>query len=460
MKKIGIIGAGFCGTMTAVHLIENSKKPIEIILINSKKNFNKGVAFDAFSEKHLLNVPTGKMSAFPDHPQHFLNWILEQEGFENMDSSMIEHSFLPRKTYGNYLTDIWEKAKKNALQNNICLFVIESQVDDIDVKEKQISLDIKNIGQINVDACVLANGNNVPGNLKIKNMEFYTSPNYFQNPWRPEAFEQLQNDSKVLILGSGLSMVDTVLSVSDQVNRGKIISVSPNGFNILPHRHNEIKYTKLTKQLKENMSLYDLIKLIRLHTKSAQKLGVSAAPIIDSLRPYTQKLWISFSTKEQFHNRLRHLWNIARHKIPIHTHDYIHKLINNGLLETKAGKIIDMREKQGAVQVEFFDKKENKIKTLLVDRVINCTGPEFDIMKMENSFLKKGLLKGLITQDALKMGITTQPETFQVIRSDGQPQNNLFTIGSNLRGNLLESTAVNELRWQSKRLAEILLEGH
>src|SRR5690606_7381061 len=182
MKKIGIIGAGFCGTMTAVHLIENSKKPIEIILINSKKNFNKGVAFDAFSEKHLLNVPTGKMSAFPDHPQHFLNWILEQEGFENMDSSMIEHSFLPRKTYGNYLTDIWEKAKKNALQNNICLFVIESQVDDIDVKEKQISLDIKNIGQINVDACVLANGNNVPGNLKIKNMEFYTSPNYFQNP--------------------------------------------------------------------------------------------------------------------------------------------------------------------------------------------------------------------------------------------------------------------------------------
>src|SRR5690606_25131720 len=137
------------------------------------------------------------------------------------------HSFLPRKTYGNYLTDIWEKAKKNALQNNICLFVIESQVDDIDVKEKQISLDIKNIGQINVDACVLANGNNVPGNLKIKNMEFYTSPNYFQNPWRPEAFEQLQNDSKVLILGSGLSMVDTVLSVSDQVNRGKIISVSP-----------------------------------------------------------------------------------------------------------------------------------------------------------------------------------------------------------------------------------------
>lgn len=93
---------------------------------------------------------------------------------------------------------------------------------------------------------------------------------------------------------------------------------------------------------------------------------------------------------------------------------------------------------------------------LNVSRVFNCTGPETDSMKIDKSFFKNCLLKGILKQDKLKLGITTDANSFQVINSDSKPHNNLFTSGSNLKGELWESTAVNELRTQAENLADKL----
>ena len=41
MKKIGIIGGGFSGTMTAVQLITKTPVPLSISIINEKESFNK-----------------------------------------------------------------------------------------------------------------------------------------------------------------------------------------------------------------------------------------------------------------------------------------------------------------------------------------------------------------------------------------------------------------------------------
>src|SRR5690606_10888784 len=102
-----------------------------------------------------------------------------------------------------------------------------------------------------------------------------------------------------------------------------------------------------------------------------------------------------------------------------------------------------------SIMVQYFDKKKNKDESMKVSRIINCTGPETDLMNLDKSFLKNCLLKGNLTQDKLKLGIKTDTESFQIINSEGKPHTNLFTIGSNLKGELWESTAVNELRGQA-----------
>ncbi len=458
MKKIGIIGGGFTGTMTAVQLIYKSTEPFEIILINERETLNKGIAYNPYSNKHLLNVIAGKMSAYPDKPDHFLDWVMKKEIFIKKDKTLIANSFLPRQVYGEYLFDIWEEAKEEAESKQIKLTVIESFVIDLDTSEDIISLWLDNNQKLNVDECVIATGNHIPRNPRIKNMDFYNSPNYFQNPWKIESVKDTKENLPILIVGNGLTMVDTVLGLLEQGFKGEIYSISPNGFNILPHRHNGLKYSKLVEELQDNMNIYELVKLINKHIKTVREYGVSAEPIIDSLRPQTQKIWKSFTDheKELFMSRLRHLWGVARHRIPLHSHDKIQQLRIDGKLHINSGKIIDITELNESITVQYFDKKENGIKAINVSRIINCTGPETDLANLDKSFLKNCLLKGILTQDKLKIGIKADTESFQIINSDGKPHTNLYTIGSNLKGELWESTAVNELRGQAEKLAKKL----
>jgi uncharacterized NAD(P)/FAD-binding protein YdhS len=458
MKKIGIIGGGFTGTMTAVQVIDKSTEPCEIILINERETLNKGIAYNPYSDKHLLNVIAGKMSAYPDKSEHFLEWVMQKDEFKTKDKILIANSFLPRQIYGEYLCNIWEEAEKRAESKQIQITVIDSFVVDLDVSEEVISLWLDNNQKLNVDDCVIATGNHIPRNPRIKNMDFYNSPNYFQNPWKVESVKDTNENLPVLIIGNGLTMVDTVLGLLEQGFKGEIYSISPNGFNILPHRHNGLKYSKLIEELRDDMSIYELVKLINKHIKTVREYGVSAEPIIDSLRPQTQRIWKSFSEQERelFMSRLRHLWGVARHRIPLHSHDKIQQLRIDGKLHINSGKIIDIVESTESITVQYFDKKENVLKAINVSRIINCTGPETDLMNLEKSFLKNCLLKGILTQDNLKLGIKANTETFQIINSDGKPHTNLYTIGSNLKGELWESTAVNELRGQAEKLAEKL----
>lgn len=458
MKRIGIIGGGFTGTMTAVQLIEKSTEPCEILLINERETLNKGIAYNPYSDKHLLNVIASKMSAFPDKPEHFLDWVMQKDAFKEKDKTLISGAFLPRQLYGEYLSAVWENAKTKAESKQLKLTVIESFVVDLDVQDDSVSLLLDNTVKLDLNYCVITTGNHIPRNPKIANPEFYNSPNYFQNPWKIASVKDTKEQLPVLIIGNGLTMVDTVLGLLEQGFKGEIHSISPNEFNILPHRHNGLKYSKLVEELRDDLTIHELVTLVNKHIKTVREYGVSAEPIIDSLRPHTQKIWQSFSDaeKELFMSRLRHLWGVARHRIPLHSHDKIQQLRIEGKLHITSGKLLDITESKESIAVEFLDKKANEVKKIHVSRVINCTGPETNFINLEKNFLKNCLLKGLLTQDNLNLGIHTDAETFQIIRSDGTPHSHLFTIGSNLKGELWESTAVNELRGQAEKLAEKL----
>ncbi|RYD73295.1 MAG: FAD/NAD(P)-binding protein, partial [Verrucomicrobiaceae bacterium] len=70
---VAIIGAGFSGTLLAIHLLEaEAGPPLTVALIERRGEFGKGVAYGTSCWRHLLNVPAAKMSAFPDQPDHFL----------------------------------------------------------------------------------------------------------------------------------------------------------------------------------------------------------------------------------------------------------------------------------------------------------------------------------------------------------------------------------------------------
>lgn len=192
-----------------------------------------------------------------------------------------------------------------------------------------------------------------------------------------------------------------------------------------------------------------------------RNLGLSAAPIIDSLRPLAIDIWrgLTLEEKQIFMRRLRHFWGVARHRVPVQVHDLLIRLRLEQKLEIQSGNLLDLLDGGDFVRVHFWNKKTQRKEKIDVSRVINCTGPEGDIARLENSFLKKCLTDGIIKQDPLKLGLEATWPELQVIGADGNPRVGLYAIGNLLRGVLWESTAVGELREQAVSIADSILKS-
>jgi uncharacterized NAD(P)/FAD-binding protein YdhS len=460
-KHIVIIGGGFCGTITATNLIRGAKGPLKITIVNSGAPFNQGIAFNPYSTTHLLNVAAGNMSAFPEDMMHFTNWVKTKDEYSEFETDLLSKTFLPRNLFGEYIQSVWESTLASK-SNHIEFTLTDDYASDLEFNaDNSVKVILKTGSPILADYVVLATGNSLPRNPHIANMDYYNSPTYYKNPWAVESVKNLNADGDVLIIGNGLTMVDTVIGLIENGFKNKIYSISTNGFGVLAHRHFGVSYTGLVKELENQYELHRLVSIVNKHIKKVRKLGISAGPVIDSLRPYSHKIWQGFSLEEkkQFISKFRHMWGVARHRLPVYIYDIIENLRLEGQLIVHQGKLITITEKENEVSVTFYNAKKKCEETLTVQRVINCTGPETSIYKTLNPLLRKLAEKGIISTDPLELGINTDISTYSIINSKGQKLHNLYTLGTNLKGSLWETIAVPELRIQCKELATVLLKA-
>jgi uncharacterized NAD(P)/FAD-binding protein YdhS len=451
---IAIIGGGFCGTMVAVHLLQQSQ-PVRIVLINSRYPLSKGIAYSSYSNKHLLNVPAKNMGAFPEDPGHFVKWLKNHENYGVLDLHELPDMYLPRNIYGQYLKDIFENAIRKKNQHVAIEFVHDMAIDLFKLNDGyQVHFSVS--PPIKANKVVLAMGNHTPRDPYFGNPQFAGSRRYFSNPWLKEAVNHPENEKNILIIGNGLTMVDVVLGLRENGFTGKIYSLSPHGFKILPHRKFE-SYRKMVDELQKPYKLHELVSLFRKHVAALRTENRSAEAIVDSFRPLTQHIWKELSTREKqrFLFHLRHLWGVARHRLPMNIHKEIQQLILDDKLEIIAGKIELAIDNESSAEIRIRRRYKNETLQLFVDRVINCTGPESNLNKMSDPLIQNLLNARLIQADELHLGINAT-ENGQVISESSLPDENLLTLGTWLKGILWESTAIPELRIQAKTIADQL----
>lgn len=458
-NHIVIIGGGFCGTITAVHLLKNAQAPLQITLVNSGSPFIRGIAYSPYSPDHLLNVAAENMSAFAGDELHFVEWLSGKNPYSEYEKDVLNKSFISRKIYGDYLQSIWETTLA-AKKSDVELRIIEDYAADIELQnDSSCKVILAKGAPLYANYIVLATGNSLPRNPAIDNMDYYAHPTYYRNPWNIDSVNHLKTGGDIFIIGNGLTMVDTVMGLIENKFRNKIYSLSGNGFGILPHRNSSVPYKGLVAELENNYQLLPLFHLIKKHIKKVRKPGISAGVVIDSLRPYSQQIWQSFTPdeKKQFLSRFRHLWGVARHRLPVMIYDTIRKLQSESQLEIIRGKLLNITEKENEALVTLYNSRKQCNETYTVQRVINCTGPETNIHETANSLLQKLASKSIISPDPLRMGIQTDVSTYRVIDAYGEQSPFLFTLGTNLKGLVWETVAVPELRVQCEQLSAILL---
>ena len=456
-KTICIIGGGFSGVMVAVHLMRESKSPIHLVLVNSGYPLSKGIAYSSYSNKHLLNVAARNMSAFPDQPDHFLRWIKGHENYGVIDHEKLPGMFLPRNIYGHYLKDVFDAAIRNK-KDHVTISFVHDEAIDIEHSGLMAHVYFRISPTVVAHQVVLATGNQVPQDPYLEDTSFYQSNHYFKNPWTQESVNNLDTNKDVLIVGNGLTMVDVVLGLREKNHQGKIYSLSPNGFRILPHRTIS-PYTELVEEIRPPYDLNKLVSLFRKHLAILRREGGNGEMLVDTLRPLTQMIWQTWSLneKKRFMYHIRHMWGVARHRLPMQIHALIQEMILDDKLEIIAGRLKSITEVNDQIAVNFIRRSDQKPYSITVDRVINCTGPQTDISKIKQPLIQNLFNRGLIDADEMKLGMRALPDG-TIIGRNGMPSDSLFTIGSNLKGVLWESTAVPELRLQAKNLSKKLLE--
>ena len=454
-ERIAIIGGGFSGAMTAVNLARLARRPLRLTLINQRGAMGRGAAYGTRRPEHLLNVAARNMSAFPDEPDHFLQWLRTRSEFESVPEIDLRERFIPRQVYGDYLRSIVQHHLQSAAAMTpvVTDFVAAGAVD-IEPTADGALVHLEDGQAVPADRVVLATGNEPPAPLPGTETVVEHAA-WIGDPWQDWARRLPRADGCIVVLGTGLTTVDIIVTLRALGWMGRVHAVSRHGW--FPHAHfRGIEYpdfpppgTDLAK-----LGLAPLVALVQEHCRLLHERNANPAIIVDKLRPHTQRIWSGFTREERLAFVREHAarWNILRHRIAPELHAQITGSQLTGQLQVHAAGIerVEPAGEQVAVHLAGGEK-------LVGDLVINATGPATRLTATRSPLLQALLQRGLIAHDETDMGVRIDPD-HTAITADGGRSAFLLALGPLLRGTLWETIAVPELRGQAKRVAETLLD--
>ncbi|HEY2250071.1 MAG TPA: FAD/NAD(P)-binding protein [Planctomycetaceae bacterium] len=463
MKTIAIIGGGFSGTLTAVNLARLSEHPLRAVIINTKRPLGRGTAYGTNRPEHLLNVAARNMSALPDLPSHFLDWLRSRHEFDNTPDEQLPELFVPRRVYGDYLRgllasclnpiDARRQVQVQAIHDEA---VGVAPTADEGAADEVATILLKSGGRIDADHIVLATGNQAPGSLPSA-LPLKHDARYSADPWDDWYRRLPAAGGRIVLLGTGLTMIDVVLTLGELGWKGEIVAVSRSG--VLPKSHfRGIAYADYVPKDAESLGLDGLLRLVEQHCHRLRQISQNPAIAIDKLRPHTQRLWRSLTTEEkrEFLGKHAAQWNVTRHRIAASIHATITDALDCGRLQAVCGTIEKLVPSEHRIEVLLRGENGSTF-TESGDLVINCTGPQLSFSQAGVPLFDNLLRNGLVVTDELDLGIQVD-DNFAAIGRDGRASRRLFALGPLLRGSLWETTAVPELRGQAMRVAEALLE--
>lgn len=462
MHTLAIIGAGFSGTMVAAHLLR-ARAPGQILLFERSGQFTAGVAYGTSSASHMLNVPAGRMSAFPEDADHFLRWA------QSVDPSITGASFVHRRLYGRYLADVLDDAERQAGPRTT-LTRVSGEVTDIRLQPDGRLAVLLDTGAMHVaHRAVIAIGNFPPAHPLPASDGILDRPWYARNPWASGALDAppvsaecgvTPQNQTVLLLGTGLTMLDVALSLRDRQHHGTIYAVSRRG--LLPQAHRRADRPPPACDTPASLPSWPctargILNGLRSEVEAAARRGVDWREVVTSIRHETPALWraLPLAERRRFLRHLRPYWETHRHRAATIVADDIQTMIDSRWVVVVKGRVLSLEERDGCVHATIRRRAQSTAQTLRVHWVINCTGPDTDLARVNEPLIAHLRLAGTIRPDTLGLGLDSD-EHGAVIDAAGRVSERLFLVGPLRKGQLWENTAVPELRGEAAVMAQFL----
>jgi uncharacterized NAD(P)/FAD-binding protein YdhS len=440
-----IIGGGAGGALMALHLLRGADSRIHVTLIENNPRIGRGIAYATANVSHLLNIPAGAMSAIDSEPDHFCDWLCGHIDWPAAPAApkAMRCTFVPRALYGEYLASLLAPFTAPGEQP-VRLSIVHAECLALEESRTGVTAVLSDGARHSAEFAVLATGHDAASRRG----------RCYVHPWTPPRDSGVEQHHRVLLLGTGLTMIDYLLSLEDAGHRGPIIAVSRRG--LLPLVHRTVRPLPINEhEIPFGSGVAALLQWLRgrVATHAAQR-GGDWREVVDGLRPFNQQIWRSLSPPERqrFLRHARAWWNVHRHRMAPEVEARVAGAQRSGRLVVMPAKVSAIDEDADGATVTYRRRGGRAAETMHVDRIVDCRGVVSVPYRPANPALRDLLVRGHAQLDPLEIGLDISADG-AIVDGSGRASQRLFALGPLARAAFWEITSIPEIRAQCAQLA-------
>ncbi|WP_416898544.1 MAG: FAD/NAD(P)-binding protein [Minwuia sp.] len=469
-RRIVIAGGGYSGAAAAIRLANSATAPLEITVVEPRARAGCGTAYDVSDPAVRLNVEDSLMVVDREDIGKFARW-LDESGTRAADPDGVTDEgefFAQRQAFGRFMAAAFAEAQKE----NRSLSAIRHYCDGVSALVPAGSgyrVQLGKGGAMEADLVILACGNERPASLPVLSEAFRRHSGYAADPWGPGTLDAIGPGERVLLVGSGLTAVDMIASLTLRGHTGRIDSVSRRG--LLPRQQGEFPgvaellrriaapVPALVEKHGRPSSVLEVLRWIRADMREDAARGVGWREGFDSIRDAARHIWphLPVEEKRRFFRHLKPWYDCHRFRVAPQINRIVRTRLDDGSLTVSAARIVDAAAGEQGLTVTLQDRGQAEVRKAVYDRVINCTGPNPDPARSGIGFLREAMQSGLLAGDPSGVGLAVN-DRYETLAPDGSANPALIAIGPMTKGRFGESVAVPQITLQLATLTARLTE--
>lgn len=485
-KPIAIVGGGYAGTCTLLHMLLNAaddpavshKNPLRIKVIERHpQQLRGGVAYGKTAEfDHKLNLSSKRVNPFMrgQPPEGFPTFDEYIDARAESDPTMRENFANPkRKVFGEYMEHLIDLALERA-EGKVKVDTHFGEVVGFDDRKPgDTVLHMKDGSKVPCVHAIMAVGNKDAARPAYV-FNIVANSNYLDTAYSNRAntyFERLLNGarntkgSSALVLGTGLSAMDNAMRLLAGGYKGKIVMMSRHGEMHPVYRAEGIPLKGLLKgeprppetlaftheeprfvaAIESSRTFDHLFRRMAVEFRQRVNEGYTGEEVVNHWEQYVHKIYDRFPEETvKYLTQNKTALNVMRVGTVPEVFDQLQAAVRRGQLEIVAGEVKDIKVKGGKfdVVVEPHDsdgKKKGAVRHRKFSNVLNGIGYDnrFD---QKPGFIKDPFWSYLEKNEGFQPHVThagvAVTEDFTLMKRDGSPYHNITMVGVPVAGHM------------------------
>ncbi len=435
-----IVGGGLTGAALAIQCLNQAAAPLDIAIVEPADEIGRGIAYGTVDPVHRINVPTPRMSLCPGRPDDFTTWLVDRGLLPDPASTDAngEH-YVSRAAFGTYAAETLATAGV-AAGPGITFRHVKGRVAAIAQQGRAWIVRLEDGRSLAAEGVALCPGHPKPVLPCRVAPAALAHPGFVANPWGRDAYANIGRDASVLIVGTGLTMLDALASLERGGHRGPILAISRRGLMARPQGGFRDGFDPFADAPEPRTAL-DLLRLARDGVAASADAGWQE--VLDAFRSRLKRLWAALPASEQRRvvRKLLPYWDVHRFRAAPQLHALAEVLRVGGRLLVRRAGLAGL-DAAGCGLDATLKRPDGETEVRRFDAVVLCTGPG---NALRTDPLVGGLVAdGLARPDGVGLGLAVDPDS-RILRPGGGVHETLWAFGPVTRGSFGEMTGAPDI---------------